>query len=67
MDCISTPKEKNTNKKIIMMIMIMIMIMILIMIMIMIIIIITNSLQQHCKNNFQSVSSMLREIRLSRR
>ena len=63
MDCISTPKEKNTKKKIIMMIMIMIMI--LIRIMIMIIIIITNSLQQHCKNNFQSVSSMLREIRLS--
>ena len=60
MDCISTPKEKNTNKKIII-------IMIMIMIMIMIIIIITNSLQQHCKNNFQSVSSMLREIRLSRR
>ena len=41
--------------------------MIMIMIMIMIIIIITNSLQQHCKNNFQSVLSMLREIRLSRR
>ena len=60
MDCISTPKEKNTNKK-------KIIIIIMIMIMIMIIIIITNSLQQHCKNNFQSVSSMLREIRLSRR
>ena len=63
MDCISTPKEKNTNKK---KITIIIIIVIMIMIMI-IIIIITNSLQQHCKNNFQSVSSMLREIRLSGR
>ena len=64
MDCISTPKEKNTNKK---KITIIIIIVIMIMIMIIIIIIITNSLQQHCKNNFQSVSSMLREIRLSGR